>query len=70
MVATRDLRLLYFDGSSAAKMPNGTMDSQDLVIWGNIDEYRSYKERERIDTLCEWGKKYGLDGFVRMEMHL
>lgn len=70
MVATRDLRLLYFDGSSAAKMPNGTMDSQDLVVWGNVDEYRIYKERERINALCEWGKKYGLDGFVRMEMHL
>lgn len=70
MITTRDLRLLYFDGSSAAKMPNGTMDAQDIVGWGNVDPHKAYAERERIKVLCEWGRKHGLDGFVRMEMHL
>ena len=31
---TQPLKLLYFDGSSAAKMSDGTLDSQDLLTWG------------------------------------
>jgi len=30
--AKRDLRLVYFDGSSAAKMQDGPMDSQDVIL--------------------------------------
>jgi hypothetical protein len=68
LVTTRSLNLLYFDGSSAAKMKGGPMDSQDLLAWGEIKEEWFFRERERIDKLCEWGKKYGLDGFVRCLM--
>ena len=68
--AKRDLRLLYFDGSSAAKMDDGPMDSQDIVAWGKPRPDKFFAERERIEALCEWGKPYGLDGFVRMEFHL
>ncbi|TFK22762.1 hypothetical protein FA15DRAFT_671198 [Coprinopsis marcescibilis] len=64
LAATRPLNLLYFDGSSAAKM-YGTMDSQDMIIWGEIKS--PYNEWERIISLCDWGKKYDLDGFLRME---
>ncbi|EFI27973.1 hypothetical protein CC1G_14465 [Coprinopsis cinerea okayama7 len=65
---TRPLKVLYFDGSSAAKMP-GAMDSQDLIVWGEVkDEFlRLFDEKSRIEGLCEWGRKYGLDGFLRME---
>jgi hypothetical protein len=68
--ARRDLHLLYFDGTSAGNMKDGTMDSQDIVAWGKPrpDKYRV--ERERIRALCDWGKPLGLDGFVRMEFHL
>ena len=66
----RDLRLLYFDGSSASKMDDGPMESQDIVAWGKPWPDKFLAERERINALCEWGKPYGLDGFVRMEYHL
>ena len=70
MQAKRDLRLVYFDGSSAAKIKDGPLDSQDVILWGRPrpDKYRS--ERERIKGLCDWGKPLGLDGFVRMVFHL
>lgn len=64
-MATRELNVLYFDGSSAAKMDTGTMDSQDIVIWGELKpEYRP-EERRRIKELCEWGAGRDVDGFVR-----
>jgi len=65
----RDLRLLYFDGSSAAKMKDGPMDSQDVVAWGRPRPDKRFSERERLEALCEWGRPFGLDGFVRMEFH-
>jgi hypothetical protein len=65
-VTTRRLRLVYFDGSSAAKLWNsGVMDTQDLLFWGNFDSERLGREKERIETACKWGKPFGLDGFVR-----
>ncbi|KAJ7106988.1 hypothetical protein C8R44DRAFT_637636 [Mycena epipterygia] len=68
LVATRPLKVLYFDGSSAAKMRDGTLDTQDLLIWGKFDPARWWDERGRIDALCAWGKDLGIDGYVRMEM--
>jgi len=65
MVTIRPLKLLYFDGSSSAKMEGGPLDSQDLLAWGEIRHDKIFKERERINKLCEWGSKYELDGFVR-----
>ena len=64
MVTTRPLNLLYFDGSSAAKM-EGPLDSQDLLAWGEIRPDKILEERERLDRLCEWANRYELDGFVR-----
>lgn len=71
-MATRNLHVMYFDGSSAAKMINGTLDTQDLMVWGEVhaDWGNIFRDRERLDVLCDWGKGYGVDGFVRMEMHL
>jgi hypothetical protein len=68
--AKRDLRLVYFDGSSAAKMTDGPLDSQDVVAWGRPRPDKLFSEWERIKVLCDWGKSFGLDGFVRMEFHL
>ncbi|KAH9177286.1 hypothetical protein EDB89DRAFT_1533163 [Lactarius sanguifluus] len=67
--AKRDLRLVYFDGSSAAKMKDGPMDSQDVILWGRPQPDKYFSERERIKALCDWGRPFGLDGFVRMEFH-
>jgi len=68
LTTTRSLNLLYFDGNSAANMKGGSLDSQDLLLWGEVKEEWIFRERERINGLCEWGKKYGLDGFVRCVM--
>jgi hypothetical protein len=61
---------VYFDGSSAAKMKDGPMDSQDVIVWGRPQSDKFFSERERIKALCDWGRPFGLDGFVRMEFHL
>ncbi|KAF7316923.1 hypothetical protein HMN09_00426500 [Mycena chlorophos] len=78
------LQVLYFDGSSAAKMQDGPMDTQDVVGWrkvcftfvlgsshllhAKVDPSRYFDERNRIVDLCAWGKQFGVDGYVRMEM--
>ena len=69
-VATRDLRLLYFDGSSAAKV-YGAFDSQDVVLNHKVFKGppREY-DMQRIRLLCKWGRPLGIDGFMRMEFHL
>ena len=61
---------MYFDGSSAAKTHDSHMDTQDIVAWGELQPDNFHSERERIKTLCDWGREFGLDGFVRMEYHL
>ncbi|GLB44808.1 hypothetical protein LshimejAT787_1801450 [Lyophyllum shimeji] len=67
-ITTRPLKILYFDGSSAAKMRGGPMDSQDILVWGEVRPEWTMNERRRINDLCDWGKQFELDGFVRMEM--
>ncbi|KZV61661.1 hypothetical protein PENSPDRAFT_643128 [Peniophora sp. CONT] len=72
---TRELRLLYFDGSSGAKCDDGCNDTQELLMFGDVrgrnsDEKWPWKdEEERIQILCAWARRHGLDGFVRMEIH-
>ncbi|KAI0057922.1 hypothetical protein BV25DRAFT_1830679 [Artomyces pyxidatus] len=68
-MVTRDLRLAYLDGLSAANLRSGTYDTQDILIWGRPRPDKVSAEQERITGLCEWGEQYGLDGFVRMEYH-
>ena len=55
---------MYFDGSSAAKTHDSHMDTQDIVAWGELQLDNFHSERERIKTLCDWGRECGLDGFV------
>ncbi|KAJ7277255.1 hypothetical protein C8J57DRAFT_1581584, partial [Mycena rebaudengoi] len=66
--AVRPLKVLYFDGNSAAKLKEGTLDSQNIMVWGKVSPERWVTERERISGLCEWGKQFGIDGYLRMEM--
>ncbi|KAJ3503502.1 hypothetical protein NMY22_g18230 [Coprinellus aureogranulatus] len=67
LATTSPLKLLYFDGSSAAKI-RGSLDSQDIIAWGKVIPERTTDEASRIRDLCRWGGKYGLDGFLRMSM--
>ncbi|KAI0033093.1 hypothetical protein K488DRAFT_85248 [Vararia minispora EC-137] len=69
-ITTRELKLLYFDGTSAGKYFIPTVRSlevQDLLTWGELKPDKDFDEAERIKALCEWAGLYGLDGFVRME---
>ncbi|KAF7293840.1 hypothetical protein HMN09_01179900 [Mycena chlorophos] len=68
LVAKRPLKVIYFDGSSAANLKDGTLDTQDMLAWGTPSPERWLDERQRLDDLCAWGKEFGVDGFVRMEM--
>ncbi|KAI6115595.1 hypothetical protein EV401DRAFT_1864827 [Pisolithus croceorrhizus] len=65
LMTTRPLNVVYFDGTSAAKLSTGTLDSQDIVTWGDVRPDWSFDELSRITTLCDWGREYNVDGFVR-----
>ncbi|KAJ3716001.1 hypothetical protein C8R42DRAFT_679283 [Lentinula raphanica] len=67
LVAERPLNILYFDGYSGLKLPgSGTLDSQDVLAWGEVMPDRYHDEPQRIVDLCKWGQNFGLDGFVRL----
>ncbi|KAF7968383.1 hypothetical protein HWV62_30881 [Athelia sp. TMB] len=61
--ATRHLRAVYFDGFSAAKQSGGVLELQDVLI--GLDSKAPNPDYERARMLCEWGKQYGIQGFVR-----
>ena len=65
LAATRPLNVIYFDGSSAANTFLGSLDTQDVVAWGEIRRYWVMEERERIEALCRWSQEHGFDGIVR-----
>ncbi|KAJ3887418.1 hypothetical protein GG344DRAFT_55716 [Lentinula edodes] len=69
VVTTRPMKVLYFDGSSAVKMHGGSMDSQDILLWGGRRAEMVFSEEERLNQLCKWGREFEMDGFVRMEMN-
>lgn len=64
-VVEKPLSVGYFDGNSAAKLWDGALDVQDLLIWGVSEKESIYRECDRIKDLCAWGQKHGLDGFIR-----
>ena len=70
--ASRDLNVLYIDGSSAAKGNLGTVDLSDFVIRGlDPKDYPNWLvlgDPSRAVDLCRFAKEFGADGIVRMEM--
>ncbi|EHA26990.1 hypothetical protein ASPNIDRAFT_170567 [Aspergillus niger ATCC 1015] len=67
----RDLRLVYFDGQSAAKSLKGTLDMQDIVLRNAtlFDGSPAEGDNLRADDLCamardQWDNR--VDGFIRM----
>ncbi|PWY65741.1 hypothetical protein BO70DRAFT_356701 [Aspergillus heteromorphus CBS 117.55] len=67
----REMRLVYFDGQSAAKLLRGTLDMQDIVLlnatW--FDGSPAEGDNVRADGLCalardRWDNR--VDGFIRM----
>ncbi|KAF9891766.1 hypothetical protein FE257_003247 [Aspergillus nanangensis] len=69
--AANDLRLLYADGMSAGKTGNGTLDSQDRILFRDaLSGHPFEQEKKRADLFCrmvreDW--KDRLDGIIRME---
>ncbi|KAG1883302.1 hypothetical protein F4604DRAFT_1879022 [Suillus subluteus] len=54
LTVTRPMKVLYFDGNSAANLPEGTMDTQDLVAWSEMKPEWLDNEEQRI-MICFLG---------------
>ncbi|KZP26778.1 hypothetical protein FIBSPDRAFT_854463 [Athelia psychrophila] len=68
--ATRPLRTLYFDGFSASKQGGGVLNMQNIIVYDDVhagDFAWFFADTERGKLLCEWGRQYGIEGFVREE---
>ena len=65
LATTRPLKILYFDGTSAANTMDGTLDSQDVIAWGEMRPDWWTREAQRLGDLCKWGAPYAIDGYVR-----
>ncbi|KAL7416249.1 hypothetical protein BDY24DRAFT_378963 [Mrakia frigida] len=73
-VTAREIKLVYFDGNSAALGTPGWLDTQDVVAPPEEDETPGHPgggwngEHDRAVRLCEWNEreKLRLDGFLRM----
>ncbi|KAK4156178.1 hypothetical protein C8A00DRAFT_12870 [Chaetomidium leptoderma] len=67
---TRPLNVIYFDGQSATLTPAGTLDSQMVVLQGNVPLYPSYNlvydDHQRALDFCRLAADLGIDGMVRM----
>ncbi len=60
-------KLILLDGASAAKTKTGEMDTQLILSRG--DPNKTYvNEREAAREICKWGKPFGLDGVIRLEI--
>ncbi|KAI0033516.1 hypothetical protein K488DRAFT_47566 [Vararia minispora EC-137] len=68
-MTSRALKIVYIDGAGAAKIDDGSMDSQDIIAWRGVHPEYTWKERERIRELCKWASGVHIDGFVRQEFH-
>ncbi|KAH0425552.1 hypothetical protein CcaCcLH18_10866 [Colletotrichum camelliae] len=65
--ANRDLKLLYIDGMAAGKTDMGTLDTQDFLLRGVVDQPK-FGEFERAGDICELVRSWRLDGVIRMEI--
>ncbi|KZP34075.1 hypothetical protein FIBSPDRAFT_847212 [Athelia psychrophila] len=68
--ATRPLRTLYFDGFSSSKQGGGVFDMQNIIVYDDVHAGEwdwFFGDLERGKMLCEWGRQYGIEGFVREE---
>lgn len=60
-------KLIYLDGASAAKTTTGQMDQQ-LILSRQEDADARVDERVAAGKICEWGKLFGLQGIIRLEI--
>ena len=64
-MVTQPLKIMYLDGSSAAKSRRGHLDTSDLIVYGRVEPSKAWDEGERIWRHCNWGAQYDIDGYVR-----
>ncbi|KAH6603870.1 hypothetical protein Trco_007316 [Trichoderma cornu-damae] len=67
---TRNVQLLYLDGTSAGKSPMGTLDQQDDLLCQDCTTDGSITGGEmcRAKTMCDLVAEWGWDGIMRMEI--
>ena len=71
-LASRPLRIIYFDGQSSSLGTPGFMDSQFAIINSSVPEHFPDQdhfleaEYSRAAALCLLANKYGFEGVVRM----
>jgi hypothetical protein len=66
--ATKELRVLYFDGLAAAKTVMGTLDMQDMLLDRDGQEiFSDYTRAQQLCTLLKKDWKAEIDGLMRME---
>lgn len=54
--------------TSSTKLSWGGIDTQEILLHGELrdGEWKDIPyEWDRIIALCEWGKPFGIDGFIR-----
>lgn len=61
-------KMILLDGSSAAKTTTGEMDQQFILAGGDDSSDPHDGERQAADKICAWGSKFGLDGYIRIEL--
>lgn len=71
----RDIKIVYFDGMSAACGGSGWLDTQEVLIRGKgrdgtDDNINWHDDYGRAEKLCEWAETRDVEGFVRMNMGL
>lgn len=60
-------KLIYLDGASAAKTSSGEMDQQ-MILSKQKDLDAYVDEHEAAAKICKWGRSFGLQGVVRLEI--
>lgn len=60
-------KLIFLDGASAAKSTTGEMDQQ-LILSQQRDADARVDERTAAEKICAWGRPFGLQGIVRLEV--
>lgn len=60
-------KLIYLDGALAAKTNTGEMDQQ-LLLSRQQDPDQRVNERAAAQRICQWGKPFGLQGVIRLEI--
>lgn len=60
--------LIFLDGASASKRNTGEMDQQ--LLLGNISNVQSWYAEEKYVArkICDWGRPFGLQGIIRLEI--